>query len=132
MTWLHGLRCTPLHNAAGKGFSEIVKLLVQAGADVHIRADKVRTVIADIRVLVNVFDGDLDLVSFMVREQWHMFCFIFGIVVVPVAVVVMHMVVYVQVHTYRVKLAWILLESEDTWTLFVAYNWLCRGGGLFI
>ena len=34
-------RCTPLHNAAGKGFSEIVHLLVQAGADVHIRADKV-------------------------------------------------------------------------------------------
>ena len=81
MTWLHRLRCTPLHNAAGKGFSEIVKLLVQAGADVHIRADKVRTVIADIRVLVNVFDGDLDLVSFLVREQWHMFCYIFGIVV---------------------------------------------------
>ena len=81
MTWLHALRCTPLHNAAGKGFSEIVKLLVQAGADVHIRADKVRTVIADIRVLVNVFDGDLDLVSFLVREQWHMFCYIFGIVV---------------------------------------------------
>ena len=81
MTWLHALRCTPLHNAAGKGFSEIVELLVQAGADVHIRADKVRTVIADIRVLVNVFDGDLDLVSFLVREQWYMFCFIFGIVV---------------------------------------------------
>ena len=109
-----------------------MKLLVQAGADVHIRADKVRTVIADIRVLVNVFDGDLDLVSFLVREQWHMFCFIFGIVVVAVAVVVMHMVVYVQVHTYRVKLAWILLESEDTWTLFVVFNWLCRGGGFFI
>ena len=34
-------RCTPLHNAAGKGFSEIVQLLIQAGADVHIRADKV-------------------------------------------------------------------------------------------
>ena len=30
-----------MHNAAGKGFSEIVHLLVQAGADVHIRADKV-------------------------------------------------------------------------------------------
>ena len=62
MTWLHGLRCTPLHNAAGKGFSEIVKLLVQAGADVHIRADKVRTHVADIRVLVYVGDSDLDLV----------------------------------------------------------------------
>ena len=47
MTWLHALRCTPLHNAAGKGFSEIVKLLVQAGADVHIRADKVRTGVAE-------------------------------------------------------------------------------------
>ena len=62
MTWLHALRCTPLHNAAGKGFSEIVKLLVQAGADVHIRADKVRTGVADMRVLVYEFDGDLDLV----------------------------------------------------------------------
>ena len=61
MTWLHALRCTPLHNAAGKGFSEIVKLLVQAGADVHIRADKVRTHVADIRVLVYVVDGDLNL-----------------------------------------------------------------------
>ena len=36
-------RCTPLHNAAGKGFSEIVQLLVRAGANVHIRADKVTT-----------------------------------------------------------------------------------------
>ena len=34
-------RCTPLHNAAGKGFSDIVQLLVEAGADVLIRADKV-------------------------------------------------------------------------------------------
>ena len=60
MTWLHALRCTPLHNAAGKGFSEIVKLLVQAGADVHIRADKVRTDVADIRVYS--VDGDQNLV----------------------------------------------------------------------
>ena len=62
MTWLHALRCTPLHNAAGKGFSEIVKLLVQAGADVHIRADKVRTDVADIRVLVYFVDGHHNLV----------------------------------------------------------------------
>ena len=43
-------RCTPLHNAAGKGFSEIVHLLVQAGADVHIRADKVLIMVTIVRM----------------------------------------------------------------------------------
>ena len=32
--------CTPLHNAAGKGFEEISRLLVEAGADLHVRADR--------------------------------------------------------------------------------------------
>ena len=32
--------CTPLHNAAGKGFEEISRLLVGAGADLHVRADR--------------------------------------------------------------------------------------------
>ena len=34
-----------MHNAAGKGFFEIVQLLVEAGANVHIRADKVMIII---------------------------------------------------------------------------------------
>ena len=32
--------CTPLHNAAGKGFEGISRLLVEAGADLHVRADR--------------------------------------------------------------------------------------------
>ena len=42
-----------MHNAAGKGFFEIVQLLVQAGANVHIRADKVR--VMTITVMMRVF-----------------------------------------------------------------------------
>ena len=54
------------------------------------------------------------------------------VVVVAVAVVVMYMLMYIHIYPiFRVKLAWILLENEDTWMLFVAYNWLCRGGGFF-
>ena len=43
-----------MHNAAGKGFFEIVQLLVQAGANVHIRADKVRMMEIVITVVMRV------------------------------------------------------------------------------
>ena len=36
-------RCTALHNAAGKGHLDIVKMLVGAGADINIRCkDNIR------------------------------------------------------------------------------------------
>ena len=30
-------RCSPLHNAAGRGYLDIVELLVEAGADINTR-----------------------------------------------------------------------------------------------